>query len=64
MEKIITMLNTSEVAQILGCSLPTAREIMHRRDFPLIKVGKNLKVSQAAFSNWLESRHTEVEKWR
>lgn len=43
---------TKEIAKCLGCSMPTAREIMHRSDFPLIKVGKNLKVSKAAFEEW------------
>lgn len=53
--KIIT-LGTKEVAEALGCSLPTAREIMHRKDFPLIKAGKNLRVSELAFQNWLLER--------
>ena len=43
---------TKDIAKCLGCSLPTAREIMHRSDFPLIKVGKNLKVLKAAFEEW------------
>ena len=43
---------TKDIAKCLGCSLPTAREIMHRSDFPLIKVGKNLRVLKAAFEEW------------
>ena len=35
----MVFLGTKEVAAILGCSLPTARHIMQRRDFPLIRVG-------------------------
>lgn len=49
-------IGTKEVAKILGCSIPTAREIMYRRDFPLIKVGKNLKVSYTALMKWAEER--------
>ena len=41
-------LDTKAVAQYLGCSLPTARQIMYRADFPLIKVGKNLRVERSA----------------
>lgn len=41
-----------EVAQALECSIPTARTVMHRADFPLIMVGKNFKVSKAAFAKW------------
>lgn len=47
---------TKDVAKCLGCSLPTAREIMHRSDFPAIKVGKNLKVSKTAFEQWAMQR--------
>lgn len=53
----LRFLNTEEVAKALGCSLPTARNIMRRVDFPLIRVGKNMKVSQQAFLKWAESRH-------
>lgn len=44
--------DTKDIARILGCSIPTAREIMHRADFPLLAVGKNLKVSKPAFEQW------------
>ena len=39
MESKTKLLNTKEVAQALSCSLPTARRIMQREDFPLIRVG-------------------------
>ena len=42
----IKFMNTKQVAQALGCSMPTARQIMMRADFPLIRVGKNYKVSE------------------
>lgn len=52
----IKFLGTKEVAKALGCSLPTARRIMHRPDFPLIRVGKNMRVSQQSFIQWAETR--------
>lgn len=52
----IKFLNTKEVAEALGCSLPTARKIMRRPDFPLIRAGKNMRVSQIAFIKWAETR--------
>jgi excisionase family DNA binding protein len=52
----MVFLGTKEVAAILGCSLPTVRRIMQRRDFPLIRVGKNMKVSKAALIKWSETR--------
>ena len=47
---------TKDVARILGCSLPTARDVMMRYDFPLIRVGKNFKVSEQAFIDWSSRR--------
>ena len=52
----LVFLGTKEVAACLGCSIPTAREIMHRWDFPLIVVGKALKVEQQAFRQWASVR--------
>ena len=49
MEAQIKFLSTKEVAEALGCSLPTARNIMMRADFPLVRVGKNFKVSEQAY---------------
>lgn len=43
---------TKDVATFFGCSIPTARQIMCRKDFPLIKVGKNYKVMKTALEKW------------
>ena len=48
---------TKDVARILGCSLPTARDVMMRYVFPLIRVGKNMKVSSKALEEWSMKRH-------
>ena len=52
----LRFLSTKEVAKALGCSLPTARKVMYRADFPLIRVGKNFKVSEQAFIDWSSRR--------
>ena len=52
----IKFMNTKQVAQALGCSMPTARQIMMRANFPLIRVGKNYKVSEQAFVEWSKKR--------
>ena len=52
----IKFMNKKQVAQALGCSMPTARQIMMRADFPLIRVGKNYKVSEQAFVEWSKKR--------
>lgn len=51
--------NTEDVANILKCSLPTARRIMQSKGFPLIRVGKNLKVLNSAFENWCMNQHNK-----
>ena len=53
----MVFMTSVDVAKALGCSLPTARALMKRRDFPLIRVGKNMKVSYDAFVKWSEERH-------
>lgn len=47
-----------DMARMMGCSIPTARDIMHRKDFPLLSVGNRLKVSKEAFSQWTMQRRT------
>ena len=57
-ENITTIFyTTKDVARCLGCSLPTARQLFHRADFPALKIGKNLKVSKDAFEKWASERH-------
>ena len=54
----ITFYNTMDAAKMLGCSPPVARAIMYRADFPLIRVGKALKVSKPAFEEWTRQNRT------
>ncbi len=49
-------IGTAEVAKLMGCSVPVARQIMRRRDFPLIMCGKNLKVMKSEFIKWASER--------
>ena len=48
--------NTQQVAQCMGCSLTTARQIFRRPDFPALKIGKNFKVEKCAFEKWCSER--------
>ena len=56
MEHKITTLDVDDVAEILQCSLPIARDFMNREDFPLLKIGKKLLVEQDALHNYLQQR--------
>lgn len=47
---------TKELAEALHCSIPTARQLFHRADFPALKVGKNFRVEKTAFEKWCSER--------
>lgn len=49
-------LTPMDVAKIISCSIPTARKLFYRDDFPAIKVGKNLKVLKSEFIKWCSER--------
>ena len=53
---MIHILKTVDVAKILGASLPATRNIMRSEGFPLIKVGKNLKVEEHALYEWMHGK--------
>ena len=41
--------------------MDTARQTMSRQDFPLIKAGKNYRVSEKAFAEWLMNTYDNVD---
>lgn len=47
---------SSDVARMLGCSKPTAYQIMHRKDFPLVKAGNRMTAYKTAFEKWAMER--------
>ena len=53
---LMQFIGTKEVAALMGCSIPVARQIMRRKDFPLIKCGKNLKVMKSKLIEWASVR--------
>lgn len=55
----IVFLTPMDVAKAMGCSVPTARQLFYRADFPALKVGKNLKVLKSAFLKWSSERHMD-----
>lgn len=52
----LQFLGTKDLAELMGVSLPVARQIMHRKDFPLVKCGKNLRVMKRAFEQWASEK--------
>lgn len=49
-------IGTKEVAALMGCSIPVARQTMRRKDFPLVMCGKNLKVMKSELIKWASQR--------
>lgn len=58
MQQETTFLNVKDVAEIMGISIPTARKLFEKRDFPTIRVGRRLLVSEDAFRKYMMQRHS------
>ena len=50
-------LNAAMVAKVLGVSPSSGYELMHKADFPVLKVGSRMVVPKEKFVDWAE-RHT------
>ena len=46
-----------DIAKAMDCSVPMARSLFYREDFPGLKIGKNYKVLKSAFLKWCSERH-------
>lgn len=57
----IVFYTTKQLAELMGCSIPTARQLFYRRDFPALKIGKNYKVEKTAFEKWCSERRIDNE---
>lgn len=55
----IVTLGAEDISRILKCSIASAREFMHRPDFPLQEVGKTLRVEKTAFYLYLQKRRVK-----
>lgn len=47
-------LSVMEMAEALGISRPTAYELIHRADFPTVRIGKRVLIPASALSAWLD----------
>ncbi len=47
-------LNATMVAQVLGISAASSYELMHEKDFPILKVGNRMVVPKEKFIAWVE----------
>lgn len=47
-------LNATTVAQVLGISAASSYELMHEKEFPVLKVGSRMVVPKEKFIAWVE----------
>ncbi len=55
----MVFLTPMDIAKAMDCSVPTARSLFYREDFPGLKIGKNYKVLKSAFIKWCNEKHTD-----
>ena len=56
-EELPLFLNVETVSQVLGVAPSSAYELMHEKDFPVLRVGNRMVVPKEQFINWVKE-HT------
>ena len=56
-EDLPLFLNAEMVSKVLGISTASSYELMHQKDFPVLKIGSRMVVPKEKFAAWVE-RHT------
>ncbi len=56
-DELPLFLNANMVAKVLGVSPSTGYELMHEKDFPVLKVGNRMVVPKEDFISWVK-KHT------
>lgn len=49
-------LNAEIVANLLGVSTTVAYELMHEKDFPVLKIGSRMVVPKEKFKEWVNDK--------
>ena len=56
-EDLPLFLNATMVAKVLGVSPSSGYELMHEKDFPVLRIGNRMVVPKEKFMEWVE-QHT------
>ena len=56
-EELPLFLNAEMVAKVLGVSPASAYELMHEKEFPVLRIGSRIVVPKEKFITWVE-QHT------
>lgn len=54
MDQLPLALSADDIAEVLGISRANAYVLMHRKDFPTIKIGKRMTVPKDKLIEWIE----------
>lgn len=57
-EELPLFLNAGTVAKVLGIAPSSTYKLMHKGDFPVLKVGSRMVVPKEKFIQWVEG-HTQ-----
>ena len=60
-EQLPLTLNANQLAGVLGISRAKAYELLHRKGFPTIKIGKRLIVPKDNLIRWMERQTGDAE---
>ena len=55
-DELPLFLNANLIANVLGISESSAYELMHSKNFPVIKIGSRMVVPKEKFISWVESQ--------
>lgn len=53
-DELPLFLNAVLIAKVLGIADSSAYELMHSKDFPVIKIGSRMVVPKEKFREWIE----------
>ncbi len=54
-------LSVDEMAAVLGISRPKAYELAHSDGFPVIRIGRRIRIPVTELEKWLERQATRTE---
>ena len=57
-DELPLFLNAETVSKLLGISPSSCYELMHEKDFPVLKIGSRMVVPKEKFAAWVEQNTT------
>jgi excisionase family DNA binding protein len=60
-DELPLFLNADMVAKVLGVSPSSGYELMHEKDFPVLRVGNRMVVPKEKFIQWVEKQSGGAE---